>query len=666
MTSSFSGFNVARSGIFAAKKAMEVTANNIANVNTEGYTRQRAVLSSAEAYTLNNMHTNVSGNKVGNGVLVDKIEALRDEFTNSKIVNETSNHDYRQAASDLLSEVETILNQVGTTNINGQMDAYWSAWENLSNDPSSTSLRKNLVQETETLIGLFQEVSGQLRQLQGTSDKKTNGSLESQLNTAVGEVNSLAANIADLNNQIARSEVSGAIANELRDKRQVLVEKLAGYINIDTYYTGDGNLTINCGSHQLVQHTSYNKLYVTDQGNESLSTVSFNPDYPQYSNNPSVAEAVLTYSDSQYNGTVTVTQLAQAHEQYSFLTYHPLTGPLSDFGVSSGSFVLNGREFTVDADKTSLSGLASMINEANIEINASINESGQLILKSNKTGEDSVICSADKSSNLISVLNLQTSKEAKNAIFNYGDREFVTQSNTVSEALPGVSIFLRGTGVADLDMRPIVNSGKLKALMEVRDKSIQGALDSLNNLAYSIMTETNDVHRNGFGLDGETGINFFEPVLYSEVSYPYKDYIQQMAVSDAVKNDLGKIAASGGYFVNDTDRLKTSKGVGDGSNAILIAQLKQGKFFNNGKTTFDSYYNEIVTTVATQSKQYTNEADYSNNMLSQLKTIRSQTSGVSLDEELANLIQFQHSYNAAARVMTTLDEMLDKVVNGMI
>ena len=94
--------------------------------------------------------------------------------------------------------------------------------------------------------------------------------------------------------------------------------------------------------------------------------------------------------------------------------------------------------------------------------------------------------------------------------------------------------------------------------------------------------------------------------------------------------------------------------------------MKQGKFFNNGKTTFDSYYNEIVTTVATQSKQYTNEADYSNNMLSQLKTIRSQTSGVSLDEELANLIQFQHSYNAAARVMTTLDEMLDKVVNGMI
>jgi flagellar hook-associated protein 1 FlgK len=180
MTSSFSGFNVARSGIFAAKKAMEVTANNIANVNTEGYTRQRTVLSSAEAYMLNNMHTNTSGNKVGNGVLVDKIEALRDEFTNSKIVNETSNHDYRQAASDLLSEVETILNQVGTTNINGQMDAYWSAWENLSNDPSNTSLRKNLVQETETLIGLFQEVSGQLRQLQGTSDKKTNGSLESQ------------------------------------------------------------------------------------------------------------------------------------------------------------------------------------------------------------------------------------------------------------------------------------------------------------------------------------------------------------------------------------------------------------------------------------------------------------------------------------------------------
>jgi flagellar hook-associated protein 1 FlgK len=661
----FSGFNTVKSGIFAAKKAMEVTANNIANVNTEGYTRQRAVLSSATSYLISNMHSCMSGSQVGNGVVVDKIEAIRDEFTNSKIVNETAVNDYKHTASDLLDQVEHILNQVGTVNLSGQMDAYWSAWENLSNDPSNTALRKNLTQETETLIGLFQEVDYQLRQLQGTSEKKVNGSIENQLKTAVKEVNSLAADIASLNKQIARSEVSGAIANELRDKRQVLVEELAGYINIESYYSSDGQLSINTGGHQLVQHGAHNEIYINDDF-ELLGSVSFATELPQYSKDPSIAEVVLTHTDVQSNGNITVTQLAQAHEQYSFLTYHPLTGPLSGFGVSSGSFVLNGREFYIDAEKTSLEDLAGIINGANIEINASINEAGQILLKSNKTGADYAICSEDGTSNLISVLNLNTAKEAKDAIFNYRDQEYISSTNTITNAVPGAKIYLNGVGATDLDMRPVVTGGKIKALLEVRDNGIQNTLDMLNDLAYAIMVETNDVHRGGFTLDGKTGVNYFAPVSYSEVSYPYKDYIQQMALSDAVKADLGNIAAASGYFENDTDRLKTSKGGGDGSNAILIAQLKQGKFFNEGRTTFDAYYNEIVTTVATLSRQYANEAEYSDNMLAQLKNIREENSGVSLDEELANLIKFQHAYNAAARVMTTLDAMIDKVVNQMI
>lgn len=667
MSSTFMGLNVAKTGIFAYKTAMEVTANNISNVNTEGYTRQRTVLSSIDPYKLNNLHINTTNNRVGNGVEVSQIEATRDEFTNSKIVDETSDYHYKDSASTLLAEVESIINQTGSVTLSCQMDAYWQAWEDLSNDPSNTSLRQNLVAETETLIGLFQEVDEELRELQGTSSKLTNGSIENQIQTAVDEINSIATSIGDLNRQIARAEVTGVNANELRDKRQVLVEELSEYINIDTFYsTVDGSLTINCGSHQLVQHTKVNQLYVTDTKYDGLPTVSFNSGYPEYSNNPDIASAIMTTSNKQYTGTITISQLAQAEEQYSFLTYHPLTGALSNFGVSSGTFTMNGREFELDADNTSLQDLADMINGANIEVDAKINESGQLILNSRKTGEDYKITSADGTSNIITVLNLSVSKEAKNAIFNYNHIEYVTQSNEISDALDGVTLYLKNTGVADLDMRPIVKEGKLRALMEVRDGAIQGTLDKLNDLAYAIMVETNDVHRSGFTLKGETGINFFEPVDYSQVKYPYKDIIQQMSVSNAVLSNLCNIAAAGGEYVNETDRLKTSIGVGDGSNAIKIAQLKQGKFFNSGRTTFDGFYNQIVTEVATSSSTFTSEADYSNDLLTQLKTVRSETAGVSLDEELANLIQYQHAYNACARVMTAIDEMIDKVVNGMI
>ena len=139
-----------------------------------------------------------------------------------------------------------------------------------------------------------------------------------------------------------------------------------------------------------------------------------------------------------------------------------------------------------------------------------------------------------------------------------------------------------------------------------------------------------------------------------------------MSLSDEVLSDLGNIAAAGGEYVNETDRLRTSLGLGDGSNAIKIAQLKSARLFDDGKTTFDGFYNQLVTKVATDTRSFTNEADYSNDMLNQLEVVRSQTAGVSLDEELAKLIQYQHAYNACARVMTTIDQMIDKVVNGMI
>jgi len=126
------------------------------------------------------------------------------------------------------------------------------------------------------------------------------------------------------------------------------------------------------------------------------------------------------------------------------------------------------------------------------------------------------------------------------------------------------------------------------------------------------------------------------------------------------------IAAAGGTLEDPNDRLRTYNGDGDGSNAILIAQLKQTNFFNDGKSSFNDFYNEVVTEVASKSKRYETETEYSQSLLTQLDAKRAELSGVSLDEELANLIRYQHAYNAAARVMTTIDEMLDKIINGMI
>lgn len=666
MAGTFFGLNIGKSGIYTQRKAMEVTSHNIANANTEGYSRQRAVIEANKPYMITSMHTPVATAQVGSGSLVSQIEQFRDEFIDAKVTKETTTLEWKATADDLMKQIEAVINEPGTATIRDQLDKYWAAWQDLANDASNSALRRNLVEETETLVASFTEIDEQLRRLQGTPSWTSQGSIENQIQDTVKEVNTLAQTIAGLNEQIGRSESSTNMANDLRDQRQKALEELAALVNVESFYNQKGELSVNVGAHTLVQHNVFKGLNITVKNGDSLSTVSGSDTYPEFSDNTDVASAVLTHTTDQRNITLTVSQVASAHEQYSFLTFHPLTGPLSDFGITSGSFEVNGREFFLDAENTTMQDLAGILDTANLNVDASINESGQLILAASQTGVDYAIETANGTSNLFTVLNLQTNKAAQDARFSFGDQEFVSSKNNVSDAIPGVTLLIRDVGVANLDVRPVVTSGKLKGLLEVRDGSLQKAINDLNKLAYTVAVETNQIHRNGYGLDGVTGRNFFKPLEYLDPNNPYKNAIQNLAIEDHITSNLNSIAASGGKLVNSSDTLRTFNGTGDGSNAILIAQLKQKNFFNEGKSSFNDFYNEMVTEVAAKSQKYESEASYSSSLLTQLESKRAELSGVSLDEELANLIRYQHAYNAAAKVITYVDEMLDKIINGMI
>lgn len=666
MTSSFFGLQIGKSAIFTQRKAMEVTSHNIANANTEGYSRQRAVIEAARPYMATSLSTPVAAQQIGTGATVAKIEQFRDEFIDAKITDETSALSMYTTADSLLKQVESILNEPGTATLRDQLDKYWSAWETLSTDASNTALRRNLVEESETLVEAFKELDYQLRYLKGTPAYCAQGSIENQVQDTVQEVNNLAHLIGSLNEQIGRSETNVNVANDLRDQRQVALEKLAELVNVESFYNEVGILTVDVGAHTLVQDNVVKDLYVVVKDGESASSISGTPDYPQLSDNADVATASLQYTGEQRNITLTVAQLAQADSQYSHLTFHPLNGPLSDFGVTSGSFMVNGREFFVDAENTDMQGLAKMLDEANLDVHAFLNEAGQLELEATHTGKDFSITSSDGSSNLITVLNLQVDKVAQDARFNFGGQEYYSSKNVVSDALEGVTLYLNDTGVANLDLRPIVTGGTLKGLLEVRDGPIDEVLNDLNKLAYTLATETNQVHRNGYGMDEVTGRNFFTEFTSTDPNNSFKDYIQSMSINEVMVTNVEKIAASGGTIEHPTDRLRTYNGDGDGSVAIGIAQLKFESFFNEGKSNFNDFYNEMITGVATTSERYGREAEYSQSLMTQLDAKRAELSGVSLDEELANLIKFQHAYNAAAKIITTIDEMLDKIINGMI
>ena len=189
-----------------------------------------------------------------------------------------------------------------------------------------------------------------------------------------------------------------------------------------------------------------------------------------------------------------------------------------------------------------------------------------------------------------------------------------------------------------------ISAGSLKGWLEVRDTLIPDFLSRLDDVANGIMQEVNSLHSTGYGLDNSTGNDFFTGTSASNI-----------AVDSSIAGDINLIAASGSLG-----------GVpGDNSNAIAIANLQDDLLMSTNSATFGDFFISIVSDVGVQVQRATTTYDHQLSMVTQLETYRETVSGVSLDEEMVNLLKFQHAYNAAAKLITATNELLATLVNMM-
>ena len=186
------------------------------------------------------------------------------------------------------------------------------------------------------------------------------------------------------------------------------------------------------------------------------------------------------------------------------------------------------------------------------------------------------------------------------------------------------------------------HNGKLGGLIDARD-GISDYLDTLDELASSIITEVNEQHRMGFDAYKNAGGDFFVPAGVDDIA-------RNMALTVEIAGDTSKIAAA-----------QTVSG--DGDNARLIGSMKDALLMNGGKATLGDYYATLVGTVGRDSAGAARMAEYQSVIMDNLAGKREGISGVSIDEEMMNLIKYQLGYNAAARLCTTANEMLDVLVN---
>jgi flagellar hook-associated protein 1 FlgK len=191
-----------------------------------------------------------------------------------------------------------------------------------------------------------------------------------------------------------------------------------------------------------------------------------------------------------------------------------------------------------------------------------------------------------------------------------------------------------------------ISGGRLGALIEARDQVMGTIAGRLDDIAFELSRAVNEVHRQGFTRDGLTQVDFFrEPVSREGAA-------DQIDLSDAIRSSPHNIAAAA-----------APESPGDNRIALALSNIQGMRLMNDGKTTMDDFYNSIVAEVGVASNRNKAMLNQSRDISTQLGKIREQISGVSIDEETTKLMQYQHAYDASARVIRVADEMLRTVLS---
>lgn len=231
----FGVMTVASHTLLTQQKAIDVTGQNIANVNTPGYSRQRVIL---EPNTPIHQHPG----QMGMGVTAAEIERVYDRFIGGQINDKSEDMGRWEAQESALQRIEIMFDETDGTGLQGAMSDFWNAWQDLASNPSGYTERVALTGRSQTLASTFNDMAHNLAQMQTDFDKQVVGTLD--------DINRLAQNIASLNEKIGQVEVAGQNSNDYRDQRDLLLKELSTLIDTNAFERDDGQVTVLVGNGQ--------------------------------------------------------------------------------------------------------------------------------------------------------------------------------------------------------------------------------------------------------------------------------------------------------------------------------------------------------------------------------------------------------------------------------
>jgi len=622
MQSTFSGIELGKRGLVAHNQGLQTVGHNLTNSSTEGYSRQRVEFGTMEPLYLPQLNREETAGQIGQGVIAVRIERMRDELLDTRIVAQQGGLGYWDTRDKYMAILEQVHNEPTEVSTRTQMDKFWDAWQELSLHPSELAPREAVVQRGKTLIDSIHE---QYRQLSMTRDM-----VQEDIEIVTAQANDLSRQIARLNEEILKSEAMGDNPNDLYDRRDVLVEKLALIVPVTVDRRDPDEFMVHVDGHILVQG-KIARGFKMSSGAESGG-------YPRVLWGDTGDEAFIR--QGQLGGMLEMRDVDIKDEIASLdtmtLTFTDLVNE-----VHRSAYGLNG--------KTGIDFFTEMPSVNNIAGNYDRNGDGlydhSYIYR--LTGGNAL--DAQEQIGLAGTIRLSGPRGLVDVEYRPTDTvgDLVRRVND-----SGADVTARLTAGGTLQLRAKTSSDG-----ESPDFVIRHVEDSGGFLAGYAGILSGSGQTGAFNWDQIDAVASLKGGVDYSVA-PLAHPSGWIEVSGAVTGDLTSVAAGMGMNGKPAE-------AGDGSAALAIARLRTAPVMVGSQKTFDDYFADAVASVGLRGERAERMAETQSRIVKNLTDTRQSISGVNVDEELSNMIKFQHGYAAAAKFISMMDTMLDTIINRM-
>ncbi|GAA2504643.1 flagellar hook-associated protein FlgK [Winogradskya humida] len=284
MGSSFGSINTALTSLYAQRRGLDVTGQNIANANTEGYTRQRVDMQASVGSVVPVRWATTDG--LGTGVEINDVQRLRDQYLENRGRTEHGNSSYLTNQAAAYNSLEDVFAEPGDTALQAQIHDMWAAWGDVGDEPNSTAARSALVQQSKV-------VSDNINSAYGSMDAQWSAN-SSQLAKYATEVNTTAGTIAQLNDSIVKAKATGVVVNELEDRRDSAVLHLSELTGATAQLRTNGSMDVFVGNSLLVNYNTTRQMSAT----AGVATMDAQRDYNDGLLPPGSKPAGLTWTDN--------------------------------------------------------------------------------------------------------------------------------------------------------------------------------------------------------------------------------------------------------------------------------------------------------------------------------------------------------------------------------